>query len=79
MTIKLIYSLQGNVGAQIVGSSGVDKRIDVLATASIRCYHRFNGLELAYAPPYNSISDPINVIGNAAGATRRIDAGDSRR
>ena len=84
MTIKLIYSLQGNVlGAQIVGSSGVDKRIDHRATAIHFCASitDLTELELAYAPPYNSISDPINVIGNAAeneraGLTRAIPAAE---
>lgn len=53
------------LGAQAVGSDGVDKRIDVLATA-IR--NRMTGpdlidLDLAYAPPYGSAKDPVNMAG----------------
>lgn len=66
MTIKLIYGYDRNVlGAQIVGYDGVDKRIDVIATAI-----HFRGtvddlseLELAYAPPYSSAKDPVNFAG----------------
>lgn len=69
MTIKLIYDMEGKIlGSQIVGYEGVDKRIDVIATAI-----RFNGtindlteLELAYAPPYSSAKDPVNMIGFVA-------------
>lgn len=69
MTMKLIYDKSGKIlGAQIVGYAGVDKRIDVLATAI-----RFGGtiydlkeLELAYAPPYSSAKDPVNMIGFVA-------------
>ncbi len=66
MNIKVLFSSTGKIlGAQIVGYDGVDKRIDVLATAI-----RFNAtakdlceLELAYAPPYSSAKDPVNMIG----------------
>lgn len=69
MTIKLIYDKEGKVlGSQIVGYEGVDKRIDVIATAI-----RFGGtvadlmdLELAYAPPYSSAKDPVNMVGFTA-------------
>lgn len=69
LTIKLIFDLKGKIlGAQIVGYDGVDKRIDVLATAI-----RFGGtiydlkeLELAYAPPYSSAKDPVNMSGFVA-------------
>ncbi|MDQ2085550.1 CoA-disulfide reductase [Herbivorax sp. ANBcel31] len=69
MTIKLIYSQDGTIfGAQIVGFEGVDKRIDVIATTS-----KFNKrvfdlseLELAYAPPYSSAKDPVNMAGFVA-------------
>lgn len=69
MTIKLLFSMEGKIlGSQIVGYDGVDKRIDVLATAI-----RFNGsvqdlieLELAYAPPYSSAKDPVNMVGFVA-------------
>ena len=53
------------LGAQIVGGEGVDKRIDVLATA-IRAGMKgteLTGLDLAYAPPYSSAKDPVNMAG----------------
>ncbi|HZK29606.1 MAG TPA: FAD-dependent oxidoreductase, partial [Clostridia bacterium] len=69
MVIKLIFSKEGLVlGAQIAGYSGVDKRIDVIATAM-----HFKGtvrdlaeLELAYAPPYGAAKDPVNFAGFVA-------------
>ncbi|GAA0135016.1 FAD-dependent oxidoreductase [Paenibacillus sp. YSY-4.3] len=69
LTIKLLFSPEGRVlGAQAVGKSGVDKRMDVLASAI-----RFKGsvadlteLELTYAPPYSSAKDPVNMAGYAA-------------
>ncbi|WP_284142952.1 DsrE/DsrF/DrsH-like family protein [Caloranaerobacter azorensis] len=69
MTIKLIFNLKGKIlGAQIVGYDGVDKRIDVIASAI-----RFGGtvydlkeLELAYAPPYSSAKDSVNMAGFTA-------------
>lgn len=70
MTIKLIFS-PGNgavLGAQIIGKEGVDKRIDVLATAIHGSMTVFDleELELAYAPPYSSAKDPINIAGFVA-------------
>jgi len=53
------------VGAQAVGADGVDKRIDVLATA-IRAgwsVEDLIDLDLAYAPPYGSAKDPVNLLG----------------
>lgn len=53
------------LGAQIVGYDGVDKRIDVIATAihaGLTVYD-LEHLELAYAPPYGSAKDPVNMIG----------------
>ncbi|AET69049.1 NAD(FAD)-dependent dehydrogenase [Desulfosporosinus orientis DSM 765] len=69
MTLKLIFAPSGKVlGAQGIGKDGVDKRIDVIATAI-----RFGGtvsdlaeLELSYAPPYSSAKDPVNVAGFVA-------------
>ncbi len=67
MAIKLLFS-PGNgkiLGAQIIGEKGVDKRIDVIATA-IRgglTVYDLEELELAYAPPYSSAKDPINIAG----------------
>jgi NADPH-dependent 2,4-dienoyl-CoA reductase/sulfur reductase-like enzyme/rhodanese-related sulfurtransferase len=71
MTMKLIFDPgDGKVlGAQIVGYDGVDKRIDVLSTA-IRAgmtVYDLQTLELAYAPPFSSAKDPVNMIGYAAG------------
>jgi NADPH-dependent 2,4-dienoyl-CoA reductase/sulfur reductase-like enzyme/rhodanese-related sulfurtransferase len=69
-SIKLLFSPgTGKVlGAQIVGKKGVDKRIDVLATA-IRAemtVYDLQELELAYAPPYSSAKDPVNISGFVA-------------
>jgi NADPH-dependent 2,4-dienoyl-CoA reductase/sulfur reductase-like enzyme/rhodanese-related sulfurtransferase len=70
MAIKLVFSPSSGriLGAQIVGGEGVDKRIDVLATA-IRgqmTVYDMEELELAYAPPYSSAKDPINIAGFVA-------------
>jgi NADPH-dependent 2,4-dienoyl-CoA reductase/sulfur reductase-like enzyme/rhodanese-related sulfurtransferase len=70
MSIKLLFSPTGGkvLGAQIVGMDGVDKRIDVLATAikgSMTVYD-LEELELAYAPPYSSAKDPVNMAGFVA-------------
>jgi rhodanese-related sulfurtransferase len=56
------------LGAQAVGRDGVDKRIDVLATAlkAGMTVHDLAELELAYAPPYGSAKDPVNLAGMAA-------------
>jgi len=70
MAIKLFFS-PGNgrvLGAQIVGPKGVDKRIDGIATAiygSMTVYD-LEALELAYAPPYSSAKDPVNIAGFVA-------------
>ena len=67
MTLKVVFE-QGTyrlLGAPIVGYEGVDKRIDVLATA-IRAGMRatqLQELDLAYAPPYSSAKDPVNLAG----------------
>ena len=69
MLIKLIYSPEGQVlGAQIVGADGVDKRMDVLATAVRNNFNvtQLTDLELAYAPPFNSAKDPVNMAGYVA-------------
>ena len=70
MAVKLLFSPHNGriLGAQIVGMDGVDKRIDVLATA-IRgnmTVHDLEELELAYAPPYSSAKDPVNMAGFVA-------------
>jgi NADPH-dependent 2,4-dienoyl-CoA reductase/sulfur reductase-like enzyme/rhodanese-related sulfurtransferase len=56
------------LGAQAVGHDGVDKRIDVLATAlkGGMTVHDLAELELAYAPPYGSAKDPVDLAGMAA-------------
>ena len=67
MTMKVVFE-RGTcrlLGAQIVGYEGVDKRIDVLATA-IRAGMtaiQLKDLDLAYAPPYSSAKDPVNMAG----------------
>ncbi len=69
MAIKAIFDRNGKIlGAQIVGRDGVDKRIDVLATAikNNLTVHDLAELELAYAPPYGSAKDPVNFIGFVA-------------
>lgn len=70
MNLKLIFSSDGKkiYGAQIVGSDSVDKRIDTIAVA-IRLggsVHDLKSLELAYAPPYSSAKDPVNMAGFVA-------------
>lgn len=70
MTIKLLFSPDDGriLGAQAVGRDGVDKRIDILSTA-IRHGLNVNDLEeleLAYAPPFSSAKDPINMAGFTA-------------
>lgn len=67
MTVKTLFSPQTGklLGAQIVGFEGVDKRIDVLA-AALRAGltgEELTELELAYAPPYSSAKDPVNMAG----------------
>lgn len=69
LTLKMIFDKEGRIfGGQIVGQDGVDKRIDTLATTM-----RLNGsiydleeLELAYAPPFSSAKDPVNMLGFVA-------------
>ena len=67
MTMKVVFE-KGTyrlLGAQIIGYEGVDKRIDVLATA-IRAGLKateLKELDLAYAPPYSSAKDPVNMAG----------------
>ena len=67
MTMKVVFEKESFrlLGAQIVGYDGVDKRIDVLATA-IRAGLKateLKELDLAYAPPYSSAKDPVNMAG----------------
>lgn len=67
MTMKVIFERDTYrlLGAQIVGYEGVDKRIDVLATAIHAGMKatQLKDLDLAYAPPYSSAKDPVNMAG----------------
>ena len=67
MTMKVLFEKETFrlLGAQIIGYDGVDKRIDVIATA-IRAGMKateLKELDLAYAPPYSSAKDPVNMAG----------------
>ena len=67
MTMKVVFEKESYrlLGAQIVGYDGVDKRIDVLATAihaGLKATD-LKDLDLAYAPPYSSAKDPVNMAG----------------
>jgi NADPH-dependent 2,4-dienoyl-CoA reductase/sulfur reductase-like enzyme/rhodanese-related sulfurtransferase len=81
MSMKLLIDpvTDAILGAQVVGRAGVDKRIDVLATAMAGglTASRLSGLELAYAPQFGSAKDAVNMAGYVAdnlatGATRSI-------
>ena len=67
MTMKVVFE-KGTLrllGAQIIGAEGVDKRLDVLATA-IQCGVKadmLKNLDLSYAPPFSSAKDPVNMAG----------------
>lgn len=67
MTMKVVFEKETYrlLGAQIVGYEGVDKRIDVLATAIFAGLRAtdLKDLDLAYAPPYSSAKDPVNMAG----------------
>ena len=69
LTLKILFDKEGKLlGAQSIGQSGVDKRIDVLAVmirqgANVR---DLMSLELCYAPPFSSAKDPVNMVGYMA-------------
>ncbi len=67
MTMKVVFEKETYrlLGAQIVGYEGVDKRIDVLSTAihAGMTAAQLKDLDLAYAPPYSSAKDPVNMAG----------------
>lgn len=67
MTMKVVFEKNTDrlLGAQIIGYEGVDKRIDVLATAIHAGMKAsdLKDLDLAYAPPYSSAKDPVNMAG----------------
>jgi len=66
LNMKLVYHRETKqlLGGQIIGKEGVDKRIDVLATALYHqmSMHQLLDLDLAYAPPYNGVWDPIQQM-----------------
>ncbi len=74
ISLKLIYAPDGKIlGAQAVGADGADKRIDVIATAihAGMTVDDLADLELAYAPPFSSAKDPVNIAGYVAGNVLR--------
>lgn len=70
ITLKLLFSPEDGkiLGAQAVGADGIDKRIDVLATAQRAglTVWDLRDLELSYAPPFGSAKDPVNYAGFVA-------------
>ena len=69
LSLKLLYSPEGRIyGAQAVGADGADKRVDVIATAihAGLTVQDLCELELAYAPPFGSAKDPVNIAGYVA-------------
>ncbi len=69
MTLKLVFEPNGKVlGIQVIGLKGVDKRVDVVATAINfgATVYDLQKLELAYAPPFSSAKDPVNMLGYVA-------------
>ena len=77
MNLKLAFSPEDGkiLGAQIAGFDGVDKRLDVLATAlrAGMTVYDLEDLELAYAPPFGSAKDPVNMAGFVASNVLRGD------
>ena len=84
LTLKILFDNDGKLlGAQSIGASGVDKRMDVLAVmirqqANVR---DLISLELCYAPPFSSAKDPVNMVGYMAedildGLSENIDYRD---
>lgn len=69
ISMKLLFAKDGKIlGIQAVGEKGVDKRVDIIATAmrSGLTVFELEELELAYAPPYGSAKDPVNFAGMIA-------------
>lgn len=77
MTMKLLFDPTTGIilGAQCIGSSGVDKRVDVLATAiqAGMTVYDLEEVELCYAPQYGHAKDPINMAGFVASGVLRGD------
>jgi NADPH-dependent 2,4-dienoyl-CoA reductase/sulfur reductase-like enzyme/rhodanese-related sulfurtransferase len=69
IVLKMNFGEDGTIyGVQALGQEGVDKRIDVIATAikgNLTIYD-LQEIEIAYAPPYNSAKDPVNILGYVA-------------
>jgi NADPH-dependent 2,4-dienoyl-CoA reductase/sulfur reductase-like enzyme/rhodanese-related sulfurtransferase len=69
IVLKMNFGEDGTIyGVQALGQEGVDKRIDVIATAikgNLTIYD-LQEIEVAYAPPYNSAKDPVNILGYVA-------------
>lgn len=69
IVLKMNFAEDGTIyGVQALGQEGVDKRIDVIATAikgNLTIYD-LQEIEVAYAPPYNSAKDPVNILGYVA-------------
>jgi len=75
--MKIIFDQKGLIlGTQIVGSDGVDKRIDVISAAMSGglTVNQLAELELAYAPPFGSAKDPVNLAGMIAANVRQGDS-----
>ena len=69
ITLKLLFDKEGKIlGAQAVGQDKVDKRIDTIATVMSMqgTTENLAKLELAYAPPFSSAKDPVNMLGFVA-------------
>ena len=71
LALKILFAVPGGriLGAQCIGTDGVDKRIDIIATA-IRAgmtVYDLQQIELAYAPPFGSAKDPVNMAGFVGG------------
>jgi NADPH-dependent 2,4-dienoyl-CoA reductase/sulfur reductase-like enzyme/rhodanese-related sulfurtransferase len=69
IVLKMNFGEDGTIyGVQALGQEGVDKRIDVIASAikgNLSIYD-LQEIEIAYAPPYNSVKDPVNILGYVA-------------
>jgi NADPH-dependent 2,4-dienoyl-CoA reductase/sulfur reductase-like enzyme/rhodanese-related sulfurtransferase len=77
ISLKLLFDPQDGriLGAQAVGTRGVDKRIDVIATAlrAGMTVYDLEDLELCYAPPFGAAKDPVNMAGFVASNVLRGD------
>ncbi|KAI9015361.1 FAD-dependent pyridine nucleotide-disulfide oxidoreductase [Hyaloraphidium curvatum] len=74
MHMKVLFEEKSGrlLGAQAVGEAGVDKRIDIIATALYAklAIHDLEDLDLAYAPQYGAAKDPVNILGWVASNVR---------